>query len=280
VAYSLFCRSAAKWNCYENSILTRKVAFAGKQYVLDLPLRFKQNWTILFEDFRNRVDGNSLAVFRRYARDARLIYEIGTNAGLYLYFAAAERHPKTRIFCFEPNPLLSALLKQNVERNGLDRIEIIEAAVSRDDGIGSLFLTNTDLMSSLSQDFLIRSGRPVRADKSVRIVSVDNFAVDHDAEPDLIKIDVEGLEADVLAGAACVLNGNSPTLLLEITEGNQRASFVSKLVNMGYRCFYIIPRGLIPIEGADDLARRRVPSCENYLFTMRPELVSDLIVHG
>src|SRR5690242_1146434 len=89
IAHSLFYRSARISRSYLSHHVRQSVNIGDKRFLLDLPLEFQQNWTILFEAFNNPTDGLALRFFNLYASNSKYIFDIGMNAGLYLYHAAA-----------------------------------------------------------------------------------------------------------------------------------------------------------------------------------------------
>ena len=233
---------------------------------------------MLFRDFANQIDGMSLKVFSRYARTSRFTYDIGMNAGMYLYFAAANRARGAKIFGFEPNGELAQVVDRNVRRNGIADVDVINAAVSDHKGFETLFITNTDHMHSLSRDFLDRSKRPVISEVTVPTIQLDQFIEQRSVGADLIKIDVEGVEADVISGARSIIDSTKPTLLVEITERNLSAPGIDSLFKSPYECFYIRANGLTRIEDRIDLTERRQAAFENYLFTTKSYEVRDLLI--
>ena len=71
----------------------------------------------------------------------------------------------------------------------------------------------------------------------VRTVNLDSFNF---PRLDLIKIDVEGMELDVLAGAAKCIGANRPIMLVEVLKTRRRA-LRAWLEKLGYM---VIPSGL------------------------------------
>ncbi len=76
---------------------------------------------------------------------------------------------------------------------------------------------------------------PTLSRTSVRQVSVDSLGL----EPDLIKIDVEGMEADVIRGAKETIKRHSPVLYFE-NNGKDSAAVAGALDEIGYRAWWSI----------------------------------------
>ena len=54
--------------------------------------------------------------------------------------------------------------------------------------------------------------------------------------PTLIKIDVEGLELEVLRGAQATLREHRPTLVIEAHFRELASAVTARLATLGYRC--------------------------------------------
>lgn len=120
---------------------------------------------------------------------APLILDCGSNIGLSIaYFH--HRHPGARIVGFEPDPAAFAALSENTA--GLPNVEVINAALSREEGETDLWYTpGTD--GSLTRSTIARRGGPER--RAVRTVRLSDWIA---GPVSFLKLDVEGAEHDVL----------------------------------------------------------------------------------
>jgi FkbM family methyltransferase len=130
------------------------------------------------------------------------VVEVGANIGYYLLMVERAVGPGGSITCFEPEPSNLRELRRNVARNSLANVEIVEAAAGREEGSVSI-LEGINLH--------IVEGRP--ADRVVRLVRLDEAVT---TAVDFLKIDVDGYEGHVLAGARRLLAEHRPTLFLEV----------------------------------------------------------------
>lgn len=72
--------------------------------------------------------------------------------------------------------------------------------------------------------------------------------------PSLVKVDVEGLELEVLRGAEGTLRAARPTLVVEIEQRHQAAPIdatFAYLRGLGYAGWFFGPRGLAPLDAFD-----------------------------
>jgi FkbM family methyltransferase len=132
--------------------------------------------------------------------------DVGANIGFLSVLAARIVGPGGRVIAFEPHPDAAARLRTGLRVNAVSGIvDVIEAALgAHDQAVVALHLTGDSVLSSTDP---LRA--PLRDDfPFVRAIDVPSMTLDGwmRARPELlsriaaIKIDVEGTEADVLAG--------------------------------------------------------------------------------
>jgi FkbM family methyltransferase len=163
--------------------------------------------------WRNNFEGERTAVTAvgDHIDRADVFLDIGANTGFYSLYAKA-RKPGLEVLAFEPSPVNFALLRRNIELNGFS-IGAFEAAVTNRDGEVTLY----DFAEHSYSASLVEGFREGAAARSVRGFTLDTIAKTQGllGKKLLIKIDVEGHESAVLAGAALVIAAG-PTLLIEI----------------------------------------------------------------
>ena len=124
--------------------------------------------------------------------DSPRILDCGSNIGMsVLYFK--HLYPNSTIVAFEPDPTILVYLKENVERNGLEGVDVIRAALAAEPGTLTL---NSDggVASHLS------SYKPDNDSDYWTTFDVDTVRLsDYLAEPvDYMKMNIEGAEHEVL----------------------------------------------------------------------------------
>lgn len=165
---------------------------------------------------------------RGHAFDRSLALDIGANIGNHaLYFS--ERFE--RVVAYEPNPTVRALLDFNAAQAG--NVEV------RPFGLG-------DAMGCFHQQIEIGNlgGSRLTEESGKNTIEVNVRRLDEEelGRIDLIKIDVEGFESRVLAGALKTLEAQRPVVLFEqskddITEGSSPA--IRLLSELGYTIHWI-----------------------------------------
>jgi FkbM family methyltransferase len=137
-----------------------------------------------------------------YVRTGDLCFDIGAHVGNR---SAAWAALGAQVVAVEPQPALAAYLRRRFRRD--PRVTVLEAAVGAVPGRAVLHLSpGAPTVASLSADWIGRVGRTdgfaaVRwtGTVEVEVTTLDAMAERYGA-PDACKIDVEGFEAEVLAG--------------------------------------------------------------------------------
>jgi FkbM family methyltransferase len=168
-----------------------------------------------------------MAFLLHLLRPDDLFVDVGANIGSYTVLASAVAGSST--IAFEPDPLTMVTLRRQIGVNDIsDRVTTIEAAAGRQTGTAS-FTTGLDTINHVAteSDPNTRHVQMTTLDEALRGKS-----------PVLIKLDVEGYEPDVVAGAIETLR--NPTLLAIETEGVS-AEVVRPLEAAGFARYYYEP---------------------------------------
>lgn len=174
----------------------------------------------------------------------RLAVDVGANRGTYTY-------PLTklasRVIAFEPIPDLAADLRALFGTN----VDIQPVALSDRNGEATLRVPmwGARLATGLAT---IESGNALNGTEFreivVRTARLDDLNL---SNVGFIKIDVEGHEASVLAGAAGTISRDRPVLLIEIEE-RHRHNAVQETTEMlaaaGYCGFFIQKERVLPVD--------------------------------
>lgn len=150
-------------------------------------------------------------------RPGDTLYDIGANVGLFAIFAAVA-NPDGTVVAAEPMAGSFHRLCENAALNGLQNFRPFCVAVSSSNGLGTLNLTSLESASSMhSLDDTGAFEEPIVLRAGIGTVTVDTLA-SVAGPPTLIKVDVDGAEDAVLAGATSVLA--DPRLRSLIVEFN------------------------------------------------------------
>lgn len=170
-----------------------------------------------------------------------VLYDVGANVGLYSIYAGLKGH---RVFAFEPEASNFAILNKNVFLNQLqDRITAFNFAISDTSGFDCLQVSEMrtgsalhSLTADLGYDGL--PFKPVHA-QGVQAYSLDDLSEREEfGVPQHIKIDVDGLEAAIIAGSSTLLqNPRVKSLLIELnTDVDTDLKLKSTIESFGFEC--------------------------------------------
>jgi FkbM family methyltransferase len=170
-----------------------------------------------------------------------VLVDVGANVGMYSIWAAKTR--ETRVYAFEPEAQNYALLNRNIVLNDLgDRVKAYCVALSDRAGYSDLHLATLDLGGSCHSlgervDFQHQPMNPVYSQGCVAARLDDLVAVGAVPVPDHVKIDVDGFEPKVIAGARQVLAEKRLRSLLVETNRNlaDHLQMVEELEALGFR---------------------------------------------
>jgi FkbM family methyltransferase len=136
---------------------------------------------------------------RRLAGD---VIDIGANIGAFT-LEAATRHPAATVHAYEPDPRTFAVLRQNVEANGLSsRVRLWNEAVAGQPGEVTLWRGEGSVLASTQPAAAARGGDSCRV-PAVTLQTVVGRAA---RRIGLLKMDAEGAEAEILESAGAPLD--------------------------------------------------------------------------
>ena len=185
---------------------------------------------------RERRDGME-RLYRRFVKPGDIVFDVGAHVGDRV---AAFRRLGARVVAVEPQPALRTTLKLLRGWDGAVAIEPV--ALGRAEGKVELKLNlDNPTVSTASRDFIRAAagapgwkGQEWTRTAVVPMTTLDALIARHGA-PAFIKIDVEGFEADVLAG----LSRPVAALSFEFTtiQRNVAAAAIDRCVALGYASF-------------------------------------------
>lgn len=178
-----------------------------------------------------------LAFLRRWLRPGMNAVDVGANHGVFALTMARLVGPEGQVTAFEPGLEAQGLLERSIARNGLANLELVRAAVAEIPGEALLHDGNG---SSEAASLAGGTGRPGR---KVRVTTLDAEWSRLGCPPvDFVKIDVEGFEGQVIAGAHRLLRDAAPLVMFEISgERSRLGELAPRLQALGYDIYRLLP---------------------------------------
>jgi len=185
--------------------------------------------------FRSLEMAAELDAFVREMGARHRFLDIGACHGVFA-LAFAQGRPEARALALEPSPPAHEILAGNVLRNHLDNIAVQQVAAGAAPGRVRMRQVWHHL------EAVATATEPDTAGiVELPVATVDDLCAGLGFQPDLVKIDVEGYELAVLAGAQATLARHRPRLFLELHPdrlrelGGSAREVVGLLESLGYR---------------------------------------------
>jgi FkbM family methyltransferase len=180
-------------------------------------------------------EAHLVPIFRQFCRPGMTVVDVGANVGLYTMLASSLVGSSGRVVAVEPNSENCRLILLSVDANHAENVELLPLALDRGRG-----------WSNLSGHFGSNGG--LVSGDAVGLTSgwseiVPTFALD-DLVPGpvhFLKIDVEGAEGRVVAGAQRILEASRPVVATELSlemlprvSGISGEEYLSGFAALGY----------------------------------------------
>ena len=208
----------------------------GFEGVSDIALvRFNDTWSkFIVHNENDSIQRHLIETKKFYEIDVLLslreltpqdayIYDVGSNIGNHAVFFS--KHFRSHsVFCFEPNPLAIQLLESNVILNKFDNIDLSLLGFCITNDADSKMIKIKNPQNNLGGVSYMNSTHGDTCSLTLDL-AISNKRCD------LIKIDVEGLEYNVLQGAITTLTDKKPVICIEVTDRTQKKclDFLQKL---------------------------------------------------
>jgi len=210
-----------------------------------------------------------LALLTQLLPPASSVVDAGAHIGSKSIAFAQMVGPKGRVYSFEPQPELYSLLSANIALNGLAGVvlasqvglgqvtstatipELLKRGISNT-GQHALGMESQGSQRSQTETRAGRASYPDRRQWNVTVRALDDIQFQR---LDLIKIDIQGMELDLLRGAQGTLQTHRPHLYLEMEHDGQAPELLRLLsaAAPGYKCF----RHRVPIFNEKNYFGRR-----------------------
>lgn len=173
-----------------------------------------------------------------YCGPGDVVAEVGANIGAHTVTLARAVGDAGRVLAIEPQPVVFQAMCANLALNCVLNVDAVNCGCAatgqvlaiplvdyaQQGNFGGLALRTPDGVSS----------RPVRCEPLDDLLRQYNRV-------DLIKIDVEGMEQDVLAGAVEAIREWKPVLYVENDRPHKSAGLIDAIHALGYRAWWHIP---------------------------------------
>jgi FkbM family methyltransferase len=173
-------------------------------------------------------------MFRHFLKPGMTAVEVGANIGAHTLALAGIVGRQGRVLAFEPQRVVFQMLCANLAVNGIEHVDAHWAAVGSAPGT----ITVPRVSGTERANFGGLAAGGAQGDE-VRLLTLDGFAL---PACDFLKIDVEGMEQDVLLGARKTIDRLRPTISVENDREEKSPALIQALWDLDYDCYWDIPR--------------------------------------
>ena len=219
----------------------RPCVFPGAAQIVIVPFH---DYYESYQFFAETISGRrEIAAFTSALKRDDVIFDIGGFRGAYT-MAAKARFPEVAIHVFEPVRANANRIREVVELNHFNDIEVHETAVA----------AGVSIRGSIDpRDGMLRNAVDANTPSvDVPACSLDSLTASGGAAPTIIKLDVDGFELEVLRGAETCLRRYRPRIWIELhpeflkAKGVPVMEVTDLLAALGYRV-----TGFSDAEGPD-----------------------------
>lgn len=188
------------------------------------------------------------------------VYDVGGDQGIFTLFLARHVGPTGQVIVFEPNPRSYERILTNVGLNGFENVRVLPLGLGeRAERLTFVFPKSEPARGSAAQSVrtqVAQEQNAVRCEIEVAALD-DEMARLNLPAPDLIKLDVEGMEWQALRGMRRTIEQYRPQLFIEIHGSDREDKManvrrVAALIDeMGYRMRHVESGTRITTDNAE-----------------------------
>lgn len=195
-----------------------------------------------FSDYRCFGDGHNNGFNRllELSRDRKVVFDIGAHIGLCAIPLSYSIADDGIVYAFEPGAANLKYLKKNIEYNKIENIKVFPYLVGSENNNAISF--HESRAASAMNSIVEYKAEKIYKTVNKKQISLDYFCIQNNIIPEIIKIDVEGAEINVLAGAKRILKSYNPIIMLSVHPRHLRimGSSVEELIQLIKSCSYEI----------------------------------------
>jgi FkbM family methyltransferase len=173
-------------------------------------------------------------LFAQILRPGMTVVEAGASIGAHTLGFAELVGPSGQVFAFEPQRALYHLLCGNLALNGYSRVSAFQA------GLASTARSITVAAAEVGERLALggASDTQPRSDEQVPTATLDSFGL---LQCHFVKVDVDGMELDVLQGATETVVNHQPILYVANNQRSNSSDLIQWLLDRQYRLYWHLP---------------------------------------
>src|SRR5512134_4012426 len=193
-------------------------------------------------------EGILAELWARLCSKASSILEVGGNIGFYSVIGGKSARGTYTVV--EPVPEVAAVLRTNLRRNTLSRIEVVEAAATAGSDEHDVCLCHPEEGRAMPVGAHLKDGVEVSQRSISKNIHVKGLPIAQLIEGrDLIKIDAEGIEHELLSAAMPYIEHHKPTIVVEVLPESEKLAAL--IAGLAAKSGYTI--NIVPAYGSEEI---------------------------
>lgn len=200
-------------------------------------------WKLDLSDHVQReIAVNSLAFVRTIAkqvcREGAVILDVGANRGNFSIPLAKQLSNLSTVYAFEPHPKIYDDLNYNIQGNKIPRSNLISQQIALGSHCSSVIIKQPKSNSGATTAVEEVPNDELVVQFEVPVKTLDSLFENYEHEVAFIKIDVEGMDKDVLLGGRNIIRKYKPCIYIEVTQ-KTLFGISNFLVQEGYNLYLV-----------------------------------------
>lgn len=162
-------------------------------------------------------EGHLVNLYYRLLKPNSVVIDIGANIGYHSIHLGKIVGSGGKVFSFEPQKLIYDILSANILKNGLSNV-IYQHNFGLSSEEGILYLSNLEDVSYTNGMINfggVKLNNETTGGARVTVKTLDDIFT---GDVDLMKIDIEGMESEVILGSSNTIKKSLPMIFVEISQ--------------------------------------------------------------
>jgi FkbM family methyltransferase len=187
------------------------------------------------------------ALFEQFVKEGDVVVEVGSNIGAHTIALSKMVGSKGVVFAYEPQRIVFQTLCANLALNSITNVIANQVALSNEQG--EVLIPDIDYTKEANYGGVnveqFKEGFPIpklTLDDSLKLKQLK-----------FLKIDVEGMELQVLEGATQTIQKHRPLLYIENDRQDKSQALIEKIWELEYEIYWHLPA----LFNADNFAKHK-----------------------
>ncbi len=202
--------------------------------------KYDDNFNYMFKTHNSCDAVPLMESLNKRIKNSKICIDIGANIGITTIWMSKNCE---KVYSFEPENKNIERFNENLSVNNVNNVELIQKAVSEEEGEAELYLFDSYGHHSLSEEHVSKSINKT----IIKTISLDAFCKQNNIyKIDFLKIDVEGHELSVLKGSKILLKKKQISLIafehssiLFSKQNKDNQEVIKYLMENDYKIYYL-----------------------------------------